>query len=555
MITIFKPYLKQMFQHRFLLMLGFFLFVLAGLSGLALLGLSGWFISAAAFAGISAVTAVQFNYLLPSAAVRLFSYLRIVSRYGERLINHEVVFRLIADIRLSLFHHLTQLSPQQWVFVKNSDLLNRFMNDVGILDNLFLRIISPCLSVVVLLVFLFVFLSFVSFSVALVSFLGLLLLMFLLAILLKPNQQTIDQYQYALNELRSLATQTMDALREISLFGAKQGQLKLFEHQLSELSKVQTQLNKKNNQAQSVLILGIGCLMVIALLMMIKSVGVGHLNGANIALVVLILLAFGEELNGMVSAFLLVGQTKEAAVNVNAVMAIKPWFEWPKEANFILKQGAPRLSIKNLCFYYPNQNAPIFDQLNITFSGQSVITGPSGVGKSTLISLIARFMKPQSGEILINDHDLFSLTDKQWQSVFCIVPQKAYLFDTTLRENLLLANPNATTEQCWEALEICQMKSFVASLPNGLETYIGQNGERLSGGQARRIGLARAILKNAPITILDEPTEGLDQPTEIALIKSCQDYFKDKTLLVVSHRKAVTDLFPSKNLLKKYDLC
>ncbi len=197
MFTLFKPYLKPLLQYRALLFWGLFLYILAGAASIALLSLSGWFISAAAFAGMTSLGASQFNYLLPGAGVRLFSYMRIASRYGERLINHEAIFRFIANIRLWLFRHLAQLSPEQLNFVDNADLLNRFISDIGFLDNLFLRIIAPIFNFMVLLIVSVVFLCFINAKLSVIILIYTLFLVLFIAYIVLNKQAA--NYQEALN--------------------------------------------------------------------------------------------------------------------------------------------------------------------------------------------------------------------------------------------------------------------------------------------------------------------------------------------------------------------
>lgn len=546
MFTLFKPYLKPLLQYRALLFWGLFLYILAGAASIALLSLSGWFISAAAFAGMTSLGASQFNYLLPGAGVRLFSYMRIASRYGERLINHEAIFRFIANIRLWLFRHLALLSPEQLNFVDNADLLNRFISDIGFLDNLFLRIIAPIFNFMVLLVVSVIFLCFVNIKLSVIILIYTMFLVLFIAYIVLNKQAA--NYQEALNLLRHSTTQSIQALREITLFNAQKNQMERVDACAEQLSKNQHAINKKSAKAQAVIIEGIGLLVLLTVLITVQATLLKHLSGAYIALVFLGVFAFGEEIQNLIMAFLLIDQTKQAAKNINAMMSVKPQFQSPSYPVFSIDSKIFDLNISNLSFNYIGQINKLFDQFNmqITSKTHCVIMGESGHGKSTLVNLIARFIMPNSGTITINHHDIYQLTEEQWQSIFCIVPQRAFLFDTTLRENLILANPDATDEMCWHALDICQIKPFIAALPNGLDTYIGKNGEHLSGGQARRIVLARAILKNAPVTILDEPTDGLDQATEIALIKAFRIFFSEKTLIVISHRTAISDLFSTR---------
>ncbi|MFN7097492.1 MAG: thiol reductant ABC exporter subunit CydC, partial [Gammaproteobacteria bacterium] len=549
MIQLFKPFLKKMYHYRYWMISGFLLVIMTGIAGIALLALASWFLSAAAFAGLSVVTAMQFNYLLPGAGVRLFAFIRIVARYGERLLNHESVFRFISCLRLWLFTHLTRLSPQQLGLIKNSEMLNRFMSDINVLDNIFLRVITPFFSTIILILITTLFLCLLNISVAIVCVLVLLSLLLLLSLIMLMNgRQVSNNYQQALNQLRVVVLQTMSAWREIKLFNAASMQHTVFENNLADISSAQMKLSKKNGIAQAILIIGIGMLVIITLIISIHATQKGILNGANIAVIFIVLIAIGELLLPVITAFLAVGQTEQAIVNINELMAVKPLYvapEYipitPRDAKFDIKNEPYDIEIQNITFNYPDHGLAVFNQFSLTIpTAQHIaLIGASGVGKSTLVNLLARFIRPQVGQITINHRDLYMLTDQQWQTLFAIVPQQPYLFDTTVRENLLIANLQATDELCWHALEICQIKSFIATLPAGLDTYLGQHGEHLSGGQAKRVALARAILKNAPITILDEPTEGLDSDTAQQVMANVLAHVDQhgQSLLLITHQR------------------
>lgn len=528
--------------------------LLASLAGVALLGLAGWFISAAAFAGVNVVSAAQFNYLLPGAGVRLFAYIRIASRYGERVVNHEAVFRFISKLRVWLFNHLSILSPLQLTFVKNGDLLNRFMNDVGVLDNLVLRILMPILTFFALIVITAAACLFLNIRIGLILLFSNMILMLIVAgIVLTTGRKNGDSYQLALNNFRTFIVNSLQSLREIILFNAMDMQQKLYQQQLNEISTLQAKISKVNGIAQALSVIGIGIMLLLTLLMAIHLTLAKQLNGANIALIVLVVFAIGELLQPVINAFLLIGQIERAALNVNAIMTMTSTFTAPTQNNYSLQIRPQDIVVRQVNFTFIDDEKLILDNMNMAIpAGQHIaLVGESGTGKTTFLNLLARFIIPQKGDITVGQYNIFSLTDEQWQALFCIVPQAPYLFDTTIRENLMLANSQATEEMCWQALDICQLKTFIMSLPHGLDTYVGQNGERLSGGQARRLAIARAVLKNAPHTILDEPTEGLDHTTEMAIITALRQYFANKTLIIVSHREAVVDTFPSQYLFSQ----
>lgn len=533
-----------MSSFRIWLLGGFILFCLTGAAGIALMALSGWFISAAAFAGLSTITAFNFNYLLPGAGVRLFAFIRILSRYGERLINHQATFKIIANIRTWLFTKLSKLSPLQLTIIKDGSLLNRFINDVESLDNLFLQILTPFFSSLVLLILITGMLSFFNGVIALTTCLVTTVMLIVLSwLMLTLGRKASAEYHIALSQLREAITFSCEAIKEITIFNAADQQVKYIDEILQFISKKQQKIALASGLAQAIILLSSGFVAVVALVIALNASLEHHFNGAYIALVVLAIFAFYELLQPLPMAFLSLGQTEQSAKNITTLTEIKPLFIAPQKMAFQPTHYA--VKINNLSFTYPNNSNKVLDNfsLELPYGQHAILIGASGSGKTTLVNLFSRFIKPSSGAILIDTNTLSILTERQWQQTFCIIPQQSHLFDTTLKNNLLLAKPNATDDELWAALEICQLKNVILKLPHGLETYVGKNGEHLSGGQIKRVALTRAVLKNSPITILDEPTEGLDVNTEKRVVLALKDFFANKTLLIASHRPETIKLF------------
>lgn len=523
---------------------GFVLFCLTSAAGIALMALSGWFISAAAFAGLSAITAANFNYLLPGAGVRLFAFIRILSRYGERLLNHQATFKIIANIRTWLFTKLAKLSPLQLTIIKNGSLLNRFISDVESLDNLFLRVLTPFFSSLILLALITLMLSFFNTVIALITCLITVAMLIILSwLMLTLGRKSSAEYHIALSQLRESITFSCEAIKEITIFNAIDKQIEYIDKILKLISNKQQKIALASGLAQALIVLSSGFVAVIALIVALHASLDHHLNGAYIAFIVLAIFAFYELLQPLPMAFLSLGQTEQSAKNITALTDINPLFTAPEKA--IFQPNHYEIIIKNLSFIYQNNSNKALDNfsLQLPYGQHAILTGASGSGKTTLVNLFARFIKPSDGFILVDNHSLNMLTEKQWQKIFCIIPQQPHLFDTTLRDNLLLAKPNATDDELWSALEICQLKNVITKLPHGLDTYVGKNGEHLSGGQAKRVALTRAVLKNTPVTILDEPTEGLDVETERKMIVALKHFFQNKTLLIASHRPETIKLF------------
>jgi ATP-binding cassette, subfamily C, bacterial CydC len=201
------------------------------------------------------------------------------------------------------------------------------------------------------------------------------------------------------------------------------------------------------------------------------------------------------------------------------------------------------ITFDNLSFRYGPTGSLALDKVGFTLSEGSctAIVGPSGSGKTTIVSLLLRFWELQSGSILVGGHDLRDYRADDLRELFGVVPQDIYLFNATIRDNLLLANPDATGEQLSAACHTALLDNFIQTLPLGFDTIVGENGLLLSGGERQRLAIARAILKDAPIVLLDEPSANLDTITERRLFQSLQSFLAQRTTLIISHRRIATE--------------
>jgi ATP-binding cassette subfamily C protein CydC len=196
------------------------------------------------------------------------------------------------------------------------------------------------------------------------------------------------------------------------------------------------------------------------------------------------------------------------------------------------------LTYENISFRYDEDSLPALSdiQLHVPHGESLAVLGETGAGKSTLANLLVRFWNPAAGRILIGGQDIRDLSESDLRSFICVVSQNAYMFNTTLRKNLLIAKPEASEAELYHALEVVQLSAFVNELPDGLDTWVGEYGKLVSTGQARRLAVARAVLCDAPIWVLDEPTAGLDNVTAQKLMQSLTNLTRNRTVLLISHR-------------------
>ncbi|MCS3430799.1 heme ABC transporter ATP-binding protein/permease CydC [Klebsiella sp. BIGb0407] len=535
------PYLALYRRHKWLLSIGVLLAIVTLLASIGLLTLSGWFLSASAVVGLSGV---YFNYMLPAAGVRAGAIIRTAGRYCERLVSHDATFRVLEHLRVTTFSKLIPLSPAGLARFRQGELLNRMVADVDTLDHLYLRVISPLVGAFVVIVVVTMGLSILDVELALT--LGGILLATL--ILLPPlfyragrpsgEKVTVQRGQY-----RQQLTAWLQGHAELTIFGAAdraRAQLDTSEQRWQEAQYHQASLSALS-QALMLLISGIA---VITILWM-ASAGVGShdVPGALIALFVFCSLAAFEALAPVTGAFQHLGQVIASALRVSQITEQKVSVIFPDQPQE--KQPEAALEICKLSFTYPGQPQAVLQDINLSIgNGQHIaILGSTGCGKSTLLQLLTRAWDSQQGEITLNGIPLNTFDESTLRAATSIVPQRVHLFSATLRDNLLLAAPLATDEQLSAILERVGLEKLLQD--DGLNSWLGEGGRQLSGGELRRLAIARALLHNGPLMLLDEPTEGLDAETEHQMLTLLEDVTADKTVLMVTHRLRGLNRFDS----------
>jgi ATP-binding cassette subfamily C protein CydC len=527
------PYLALYRRHIWLLSLGVVLAIVTLLASIGLLTLSGWFLSASAVVGVAGI--YSFNYMLPAAGVRGAAITRTAGRYFERLVSHDATFRVLQHLRVFTFSKLLPLSPAGLARFRQGELLNRLVADVDTLDHLYLRVISPLIGAFVVIVVVTFGLSFLDVQLALTLGAILLATLILLPPLFyyagKPTGEalTIQRGQY-----RQQLTAWLQGHAELTIFGATKRyreQLDATEDSWQEAQRRQSELTALS---QAIMLLISGVAVVAMLWMAAAGVGGNTSPGALIALFVFCALAAFEALAPVTGAFQHLGQVIASALRVTQITSQEP------EVSFTTQeQTAPAevsVEIAEASFTYPDQPQAALSGISlVVHAGQHVaILGRTGCGKSTLLQLLTRAWDPQRGEILFNGKRLAELSEATLRAATSVVPQRVHLFSATLRDNLLLAAPQASDAELSSMLERVGLEKLL--LDAGLNSWLGEGGRPLSGGELRRLAIARALLHNAPLMLLDEPTEGLDAETERQILDLLAEVTTGKTVLMVTHR-------------------
>jgi len=527
------PFLALYKRHFWLLTLGVVLAIVTLLASIGLITLSGWFLSASAVVGVSGL--YSFNYMLPAAGVRGAAITRTAGRYFERLVSHDATFRVLQHLRVSTFSKLLPLSPAGLARFRQGELLNRIVADVDTLDHLYLRVISPLVGALFTIVVVTIGLSILDVTLALtLGGIMLLTLLLLPPLFYHAGKPTGEKLTILRGEYRQQITSWLQGQAELTIFGASARYRARMENTELSWHDAQRRQSELTALSQAVMLL-INAVAVLAMLWLAAGgVGGNTQPGALIALFVFCALAAFEALAPVTGAFQHLGQVIASAVRITQIT------QYPPEVRFSDSQtpfpAEAALTLDNVSFSYPQQPQKALDGISLQINaGEHVaILGRTGCGKSTLLQLLTRAWDPAAGEIAISGQPLASLSEPALRASISVVPQRVHLFSATLRDNLLLAAPMATDDTLAAVLTQVGLEKLLDE--NGLNSWLGEGGRQLSGGELRRLAVARALLHDAPLMLLDEPTEGLDATTESQILDLLERVTQGKTVLMVTHR-------------------
>lgn len=527
------PYLALYKRHFWLLLLGVILAIVTLLASIGLLTLSGWFLSASAVVGAAGL--YSFNYMLPAAGVRGAAITRTAGRYFERLVSHDATFRVLQHLRVTTFSKLLPLSPAGLSRFRQGELLNRVVADVDTLDHLYLRVISPLVGALVVIVVVTVGLSVLDVPLALM--LGGIMLATLIVLpplfyrAGKPTGENLTQLR---GQYRQQLTTWLQGQAELTIFGASQRYREQMENTELSWHDAQRRQSDLTAASQAVMLL-IGAIAVLTMLWFAAGgVGDNTQPGALIALFVFCALAAFEALAPVTGAFQHLGQVIASAIRITQITDCPPEVQFPQTS--AMAPTEVNVNLRDISFSYPEQPQKALDGISLSIAaGEHVaVLGRTGCGKSTLLQLLTRAWDPQHGEVLLNGVPLTQYGETALRASISMVPQRVHLFSATLRDNLLLAAPQATDEALADVLTRTGLEKLLDD--SGLNAWLGEGGRQLSGGELRRLAIARALLHDAPLVLLDEPTEGLDAATESQILELLEEVMQKKTVLMVTHR-------------------
>lgn len=505
-------------------------------ANIALLGVAGWFITAMAAAGLAAAA---INYFTPAAAIRGFAIARTLGRYLERLVGHDATLRLLARLRGRVYRRLEPLAPAALERYRKGDLLARLVGDVDTLDNAYLEVALPVLVAVAGGLGALAFLALAAPTLIPVEA-GLLLAVGVL-LPLRARRRGRAPGAAAAATAAALKADLLDGLEglaELAVLGADGARREAAARLDARLTAAQDRGLRIDAAALALAAAASGAALWLAFVILAPGASSGRGDRLMLPALVFFVLASGEIVQGLPAAFRALGRTAAAAARLFEAMDAPAAVTEPLRP--LPAPAGHALAFEHVFLRYPDQAAPALADVSfgVPEGTALALVGPSGAGKSSAAQLLLRFRDCDAGEIRLAGRALRSYAGDDVRRCFAYVAQSSRLFSTTLAENLRLARPGAAAPELWAALEAARVAGEIAALPQGLDTFVGSGGVRLSTGQMRRVMLARALLKDAPVLLLDEPTEGLDAINERALLAALTAQRGRRTLLLITHRLA-----------------
>ncbi|MFF5252362.1 thiol reductant ABC exporter subunit CydD [Streptomyces leeuwenhoekii] len=503
-------------------------------SAVGLMATSGWLISRAS-------QQPPVLYLMVAVtATRAFGIGRAVFRYGERLVSHDAVLRMLADTRVAVYRRLERLAPAGLLHRRRGDLLTRLVADVDALQDYWLRWLLPATAAVA------VSAASAGFTAWLLPEAGAVLAAGLLAagagvplITGAVARRAERRLAPARGVLATRAADLLTGTAELTVAGALPART-------ADVRRADATLTRITSRAATATALGSGLTALVsgltvaaAALVAVRAVAEGRLDGLLAAVVVLTPLAAFEAVLGLPLAVQFRQRVRRSAERVHEVLDAPEPVREPERPRQAPATPFP-VVVRGLTARHPGQDGDALAGIDLTLArGRRIaVVGPSGSGKTTLAQVLLRFLDPEAGTYTLAGTDARDLDGDEVRRLVGLCAQDAHLFDSSVRENLLLARRDATDADLRDALGRARLLEWADGLPEGLDTLVGEHGARLSGGQRQRLALARALLADFPVLVLDEPAEHLDLPTADALTADLLDATEGRTTLLITHRLA-----------------
>lgn len=486
----------------------------------------------------------MFTLSLAITSVRLFGISRPLLRYCGRLAGHDAVLRALAEVRASVFRRLVPLAPARLGARRAGDLLAGLVSDVDVVEDVWLRLLEPVAVAVLVSVCCVGAAAWLLPSAGLVLAAGLVC-----AGLLAPLSAAAASHRAEARlapvraALSGAVVDLLQGMPDLVAVGAASAELRRIDDLDAELTHIARRSAWAAGLGAGLAALAAGASVLATALLGASAVRSGTLSGVSLVVAVLLPLSAYESLAPLPAAAVLVARVRRAGARLLGLIEARPAVTDPA-APRPLSQGAYSLVLAGVRARWPEGEACVLDGLDLALPpGRRIaVVGASGSGKSTLAALLLRFVDVTAGSVTLGGVDVRDLALDDVRRVVGLVADDAHVFASTLRENLRLARVDAADADLVAALDRARLGAWYRALPAGLDTWLGEGGAQISGGERRRVALARALLADQPILVLDEPTEGLDAPTARALVADLLDAAAGRTVLLLTHRTEGLDL-------------
>jgi ATP-binding cassette, subfamily C, bacterial CydC len=501
------------------------------LFGVGLMATAGYLISRAAErpAILSLTTAI--------VAVRFFGLARPLARYGDRLYSHDLALRALGRLRSRFYEQIEPLAPAGLETFRRGDLTARMIADVDAIQGLYLRGIGPPLVALAAgAVCVGTATAFLPLAGAVLAA-GLVLGGVAIPLVAGGLGSAAGRRQAAARgELTAEIVDLLRAAPELVVYGAEERMLERVRSADRELDRLARRDAFAGGVADALSILVAGLTVAAVLAVSVRAHAAGSLDRVLVAMLALLALASFEAVGALPSAARELSATLASGRRVLELVGREPSILDP--ATPIDPPTGSTVSLQDVTARYAPDEAPVLSGfgLHLEPGARVALVGPSGSGKTTVTNLLLRFLDPEEGRVGLAGHDLRGYRQEDVRATFALAGQEAHVFDSTIRANLLLARPDATEPDLHLALRRAHLDDWVATLPEGLDTLVGEDGSRLSGGQRQRLTIARALLSDAPVLVLDEPTAHLDSETAQAVVDEAFDSAGDRSVLLITHR-------------------
>lgn len=535
------PYIKP---YWFRILLGFAIAIplglLDGVTAFALKPYMDYVVGGKAFAyswhGLNlSISSLQMAFIIP-AGVILFAIIQGVLRYLNGYLSTWTSQRITNDVKFDLFERLIHMHPQFFDDNSSGIVISRYMGDPGTASAGIVEQIKTITTSLFGALGLIAVMIYSSWKLAFVGVVVLCIAFLPVALIRKRIKDASNKNMVIGGKITTNINETYSGNKVMAAYGLQDRQNNYFKDQTWKSFNINMSLYKRAGWMSPMMYLIASIGIAIVLGYGTYLINTGHMTaGAFASFVTSLLLLYkpvktlGNTLTGIQNIFVAMGRVFE-------LFDLEPKIKDSENA-VEMKGFEKEIQFKDVYFeYVPNQ--PVLKDINLTIPKNETlaIVGNSGGGKSTLVNLLPRFYDIKSGSITIDGKDIKDFTIKSLRHNISMVFQDNFLYTGTIKDNIMMGNPDATTEELMEAIKSAHLEEMIQELPEGLETELGERGLTLSGGQRQRVAIARAMLKNAPIVILDEATSALDNESEAIVQKAMDNLMQNKTVFVIAHR-------------------